>query len=282
MAARAMRKAAIRVRGTVTGSRLRISAPTGTSYWIERPRSPQSALPIHSAYWTGSGRLSPIASRSRAAASGLASVPMMISAGSPGRTRITTKTRIETKKRVAASAAALRRMKLRIGRKVGGFLHILLNVAEVLGDVLHRRLEGFVHLSGVDVLVLMNDPIPQSGARRQTAREVWWEHLQRSQADERFVVVCRRRVARLYHQVVVDVDHPADHPLQEPLGHQLIPDRGQVVFPGSLRHRLQLRQVARDEHELANDQLAVDHGAVAEPASRATNSRSRSKYFRWS
>ena len=78
---------------------------TGTSYWIDTPRSPASARRSQSAYWTTSGRLRPSASRRRTTASGLPSVPMMISAGSPGSTRITTNTSAETKKRVATSVA---------------------------------------------------------------------------------------------------------------------------------------------------------------------------------
>ena len=43
----------------------------------------------------------------RAAASALPSVPMMMTAGSPGRTRTTANTSRETKRRVARSAATL-------------------------------------------------------------------------------------------------------------------------------------------------------------------------------
>src|SRR5438094_4730095 len=102
-----MRTAAITVSGSVTGSRLRIKRPTGTSYWSDTPRSPRAARKSHSAYWTRMGRFSPSDSRSRAATSGLPSAPMITSAGSPGRTRTTTNTRPETKKRVATNAATL-------------------------------------------------------------------------------------------------------------------------------------------------------------------------------
>src|SRR5262245_12330023 len=103
-----MKPAASSVRGSVTPRRETMSALTGTSYWIERPRSPRRPWPTHSTYWTQIGRSRPIARRSRAAASGLPSVPRMISAGSPGSTRITTKTRIETKNSVATRAAMRR------------------------------------------------------------------------------------------------------------------------------------------------------------------------------
>src|SRR5213593_3802351 len=103
-----MKAAASSVSGSVTGSRLMISRPTGTSYWIDTPRSPRTAWASQSTYWTTRGRSSPSDVRSRAVASGLPSVPMMTCAGSPGRTRITTKTRRDTTKRVATSAALLR------------------------------------------------------------------------------------------------------------------------------------------------------------------------------
>ena len=68
--------------------RRRPAGRTGSS----GPRSPRSARPSQSTYCTASGRFSPIASRRRSVASGLPSVPMMSAAGSPGRTRTTTKT----------------------------------------------------------------------------------------------------------------------------------------------------------------------------------------------
>src|SRR5439155_1425113 len=103
----AMPAAASSVSGSGTGSRLMISRPTGTSYWIDTRRSPRTAWASQSTYWTTRGRSSPSDVRSRAGASGLPSVPMMTCAGSPGRTRITTKTRRDTTKRVATNAATL-------------------------------------------------------------------------------------------------------------------------------------------------------------------------------
>src|SRR5262245_28222540 len=111
-----MKAAASTVRGSVTARRLRTRRPTATSYWIDRPRSPRSAPPSHSTYWTGMGRSRPIACRSAAAASGLASVPMMRRAGSPGSTRTTVNTTRETTKRVARNATARRRISRRTGR----------------------------------------------------------------------------------------------------------------------------------------------------------------------
>src|SRR5262245_26454930 len=115
MAAKTMRAAAMSVSGSVTESRDRMRPATGTSYWMERPRLPRRAPPIHSTYWTGSGRSRPIDARRRATVSGEASMPSMRMAGSPGRTLTTTKTSAETKRRVAAIAATLLRMRRRTG-----------------------------------------------------------------------------------------------------------------------------------------------------------------------
>ncbi len=119
MATKAMKAAAMRVSGNVTDRRETTSEPTGTSYWIERPRSPRNARPIHSTYWTTSGRLRPSDSRMRSTASGLPSVPTMTRAGSPGRTRTTMKTSRDTKRRVTASVATLLRTNRRNGRPRG-------------------------------------------------------------------------------------------------------------------------------------------------------------------
>jgi len=80
---------------------------------------------IRAAYWTAIGRFNPIASRRRAAASGLPSGPMMISAGSPGSTRTTTNTSSETTRRVTTKAAARLAMYPRtsLGEDPGYFAH---------------------------------------------------------------------------------------------------------------------------------------------------------------
>src|SRR5215470_1459038 len=127
-----MSAADIRVSGTVTGRRLRIRRPTGTSYCSDTPRSPRTARESHSPYWTRIGRFSPSASRSRAAASGLPSGPMITRAGSPGRTRTTTNTRTETTKRVATNAATL----LAMYRRTPGLASRLLGPPD-LGEVEH-------------------------------------------------------------------------------------------------------------------------------------------------
>src|SRR5436309_12313519 len=129
-----MSSAAINVSGSVTGSRLAMSRPTGRSYCRDTPRSPCSALVSHSTYWRGSGRFSPSASRSRAAASGLPSGPMITSAGSPGSTRTTTNTRPETKKRVATNATALLATYRRTPTRESGLLD-----PRDPGEIEHRR-----------------------------------------------------------------------------------------------------------------------------------------------
>src|SRR6185436_14862979 len=85
-------------------------------------------------YWTRMGRFNPSASRRRAAASGLPSGPMITSAGSPGRTRTTTKTRPETKKRVTTNAATL----LAMYRRTPSWRSRLLDPCD-LGEIEPRR-----------------------------------------------------------------------------------------------------------------------------------------------
>src|SRR4029077_2249939 len=108
MAAAIMKPAASRVSGRVTVRRERIRAPTGRSYWIDRPGPPRRARPTHCTYWTGTGWSRPSAWRTRATESALASSPRMMRAGSPGSTRTTTKTSRETKRRVIARAPTRR------------------------------------------------------------------------------------------------------------------------------------------------------------------------------
>src|SRR5207247_67310 len=105
-----MRHAASSVSGIVTGSRLAMRRPTGTSYWIDTPRSPRSALQSQCAYWIAIGRSSPIASRSRAAASGLPSLPTTMSAGARRTTRPTPNTKRETNNRAALHRLAANRL----------------------------------------------------------------------------------------------------------------------------------------------------------------------------
>ncbi len=74
--------------------------------------------------------MSPSASRIRAAASALPSVPMMMTAGSPGNTRTTTNTSTETKTRVATSAATLRRTKRRKDARPGAAAYFCQAISE--------------------------------------------------------------------------------------------------------------------------------------------------------
>src|SRR5262245_59395892 len=69
-------------------------------------------------YWTGSGRSRPMEARRRATVSGAASRPSTRMAGSPGRTRTTTKTSTDTKRRMAPMSA----IPLRIERRTPSHL----------------------------------------------------------------------------------------------------------------------------------------------------------------
>ena len=50
----------------------------------------------------------------------------------------------------------------------------------------------------------------------------------RSQHLKGFMVVSRRRIPALRNEVVIDVDHPPDHPLQVPFGEHFIDRIGQI------------------------------------------------------
>ena len=87
----------------VTGKAPRISARAGCFDTHEVPKLPARTLRSHRAYWTGSGWSSPISCRIWAMAWGVASVPSMTAAGSPGMRRTMVKTIIERNTRTTAS-----------------------------------------------------------------------------------------------------------------------------------------------------------------------------------
>ncbi len=75
-----------RVSGMV---RLNFSQTSDDTGWLalydrETPMSPLSSLPIQMAYWTYTGSLRPSSSRSISRASRVASMPSLVTAGSPG------------------------------------------------------------------------------------------------------------------------------------------------------------------------------------------------------
>jgi len=83
------------------------------------------------------------------------------------------------------------------------------------------------------------------------------------------VIVGRRRLPALCSQVIVDVNHPADHPFQQPLDHRLIDPALQKRQDGLCRERRGRVQVVGDQQQLPGDELAIDrHRASARILSR--------------
>jgi hypothetical protein len=76
----------------VLGRACQMSQLTRKSDRSEKPRSPRAAEPIQRAYWSGSGRVSPISARSRAARpSEMPPFSAGASSGSPGTIRSSAK-----------------------------------------------------------------------------------------------------------------------------------------------------------------------------------------------
>ncbi|MBI5418667.1 MAG: hypothetical protein HZA60_01125 [Deltaproteobacteria bacterium] len=79
---------------------------------------------------------------------------------------------------------------------------------------------------------------------------------------EALVIVPGRGTIRPRDEVVVDVDHPRDRPLEEPLGQDLLVGLGQV-FPQPAGDELpELLEVLSDQEDFARDQFPVDHRAI--------------------
>ena len=68
----------------VAGMRSTIRVLVGDWLTIDVPRSPVTTRPSQSTYWTGRGRSRPSSDRTRAICSGLASIPVTVTTGSPG------------------------------------------------------------------------------------------------------------------------------------------------------------------------------------------------------
>jgi hypothetical protein len=66
-------------------------------------------------------------------------------------------------------------------------------------------------------------------------------------------------VAGLGQQVVVDVDHPADDPLEQPFGDELVRRARQVVGQRLSSQWGKVGEVSDDEQRLARHELGVDH-----------------------
>src|SRR5262245_51604964 len=88
---------------SVTGRAPTISSSAGFLLTHEVPKFPRSTCWSHFAYCTGMGASSPISRRISTTAAGVASVPSMTAAGSPGMRRTMVKTRTERKRRTKKS-----------------------------------------------------------------------------------------------------------------------------------------------------------------------------------
>jgi hypothetical protein len=71
-------------------------------------------------------------------------------------------------------------------------------------------------------------------------------------------------------EVVVDVDHPPDDPLQVALNEHLVDGARQIRPEILLDDRLHRRQVTHDQDDLARHQLAVDQGEAIRPSVLST------------
>ena len=105
-AGKAMRSAtanALATSWSVTGSAPRISASAGCLETQDVPKFPAATARSQRTYWTTMGWSSPISRRIWAITCGVASVPSMTAAGSPGMSRTIVKTMIERKNRTRTS-----------------------------------------------------------------------------------------------------------------------------------------------------------------------------------
>src|SRR5437867_2190269 len=96
---------AVRPSSSVAGKYPRTTPKAGWRKWIERPKSPRSALPRNTAYCTGSGRSRPSSARTRKISLRGASGGSSSGTGSPDR-RMTTNTTVETSQSAMAARSS--------------------------------------------------------------------------------------------------------------------------------------------------------------------------------
>jgi hypothetical protein len=126
----------------------------------------------------------------------------------------------------------------------------------------HRILQCIEHFRGIEVVVFVHDPIPQSRASCDARCEFPVEHMSLCEPGEGGVIVRRRGMARFREQVVVDVNHPADDPLEVSLGEDLLDAAFQIGTSTLGGNRTKSVQVAHDEQDFARDELWIDHRAA--------------------
>ena len=137
-------------------------------------------------------------------------------------------------------------------------------------------------MTWIDLLVLAYEPVAQAGAPGDAPREFGIHDSQLAQFDERRVVVGWRGLASLGNQVVVDVDHPADHSFEHPLDDRLIQtilEERREWFCRERRHRV---QVLGNQQQFSRHQLAIDGHCASAWILRLTYSRSIARNRRWS
>jgi hypothetical protein len=94
----------------------------------------------------------------------------------------------------------------RLSVKIGPLQpHVLRESSQVDGDILESRLQGPVNPRRVDRFVFVGDPIAESGAGGNAAREFPIEQADVGQGGEGLVIVLRRGLARFRQDVIVDV-----------------------------------------------------------------------------
>ncbi len=76
---------------------------------------------------------------------------------------------------------------------------------EVDRDVSEGRCCGFVDLPWIKIVVLMGQPVPQTGGQSNPAGKLSREHPQLGQFQERVEEVPRGDAARFERDVVVDI-----------------------------------------------------------------------------
>ncbi len=94
------------IRGNVTAARMAICRATGRPPTVDTPRSPCSRPAIQSPYCATSGLSKPNSARSDAMRSGVAFVPAMTAATSPGNTRSITNTSADRPTKAATNSAS--------------------------------------------------------------------------------------------------------------------------------------------------------------------------------
>ncbi|MBI4879600.1 MAG: oligopeptide transporter, OPT family [Planctomycetes bacterium] len=155
----------------------------------------------------------------------------------------------------------------------------------VLGALLDRGDEARVEVERlaqrrenqgvVDLLVLVNQPVPEPRGRREQPGQVLVEDAELGEPEEARVEIVRSRAAALDQDVGVHVGRGLDHFLEQLLGRLLAVDVLGVLRGRKLRDRFEQPQVLPDAVEPQPCQLAVHDvpGRLAPHAARVAPER---------